>query len=120
MTDPHSASLMKKLEPGVLVFTRDGEELGRIKELTETHMKIDARLKRDYWLSASDLIGLDSGVARVDFVAKDLELHQFETPEPTAHSPSPMLDAMTDTFDSEEERTRRRHEMEHPPGSDRN
>jgi len=114
MTDPHSAALMKDLAPGVLVFTRDGEELGRIKELTGTHLKIDARMKRDYWLAASDLIGFDSGVARVDFDARDLELHQFETPEPSAHSPSPTMDAATDTFESEAEQECRREQMEHP------
>lgn len=114
MTDPHSASLMNELSEGTLVYTRDGEELGRICELTPTHFKIDARMKRDYWLAATDLIGLDSGVARVDFDAHDLELHQFENPTPGAHSPSPTLDAATETFDSKEEQDARRERMKHP------
>ncbi len=114
MTDPHSASLMRELETGVLVYTRDGEELGRISELTPTHFKIDAPMKRDYWLAASDLFACDSGVARVDFDSRDLELHQFENPEPGAHSPSPMMDAATETFESEAEQEHRREQMERP------
>jgi len=46
---------------GATVITIDGRELGKVKEVSDGWFKVDARLRRDYWL-ASDLIETSSAM----------------------------------------------------------
>lgn len=97
--------------PGEEVFTRDGEQLGVVKELRgETHFKIDAPRARDYWL-ASDLLLESSGRrVTVDFDAGDLEDYKLDEPAPVA-SADPQLDAETGDGLSDDARARRKAQM---------
>jgi hypothetical protein len=46
---------MQDIAIGTPIYTRDGEELGRVKELRGTAFKVDAAAKPDYWLPTSCL-----------------------------------------------------------------
>ena len=55
-----------ELRPGMLVFTSDGDELGRIKELQGGRFKLDVPSSIDFWLSADDVESTEFGVARLN------------------------------------------------------
>lgn len=46
---------MQDIPIGTTIFTRDGEELGRVKEVRGTAFKVDAPAQPDYWLPTSCL-----------------------------------------------------------------
>ncbi len=40
-----------RVTPGCAVFTQDGDQIGRVKEVRGRYFKVDAPLRPDYWLS---------------------------------------------------------------------
>ena len=52
----------QKLHPevGTPVVASDGKELGRVKEVADSYLKVDVRWARDYWLSFEDVLSADS------------------------------------------------------------
>ena len=49
----------------MLVFTSDGDELGRIKAIEGGCFKLDIMLQRDYWLEKDAVSSTEFGVARL-------------------------------------------------------
>lgn len=93
------------------VFTRDGSQLGVVKELNgESHFKVDAPRARDYWVACEMLVEATDGRVTLDFDASDLEAYQLEQPTPMAAA-DPRIDAGTRDGLSENERRRRQAEM---------
>jgi hypothetical protein len=45
---------------GARVITADGDELGKVKEVSGDCFKVDARMRPDYWLAA-DCVASSSG-----------------------------------------------------------
>jgi hypothetical protein len=68
---------------GAAVITIDGRELGKVKEVSDGWFKVDARLRRDYWLP-SDLIETSSAMTvQLSFASErlsDLKSSQPGTP----------------------------------------
>lgn len=54
-----------QLRTGMLVFSADGDELGRIKELQDGCFKVDAPFAIDFWVAASAVASTEFGVARL-------------------------------------------------------
>lgn len=50
----------------MLVYTSDGAELGRIKELDAACMKIDVPAAVDFWIDQSAVASTEFGVARLN------------------------------------------------------
>ena len=44
------------IRPGLPVYTRDGEQLGEIKEVHDTVFKVDAPMQPDYWLPRDSVL----------------------------------------------------------------
>ena len=44
---------------GVPIFASDNEAIGHVKEVRETHLKVDAPMQQDYWLPRA-LVTLES------------------------------------------------------------
>ncbi len=42
-----------ELVPGCPIYTSDGDEIGKVKELRDEHFKVDAPMRPDYWLPRS-------------------------------------------------------------------
>jgi hypothetical protein len=66
--------------PGREVYTADGERLGRVKEVTDAAVKIDAALRPDYWLPRSRVLSFTNERVTMDFNHADLDRHQVEEP----------------------------------------
>lgn len=90
--------------PGLHVYTRDGHELGTVKEIAEESFKVDASMKRDYWLSFGSILSINRRGVEMDFDHDRLEDFQLDAPDTGAISESPGLDATGDTFASPEEK----------------
>jgi hypothetical protein len=57
---------------GARVVTSDGEELGKVKEISGTCFKVDAPMQPDYWL-ATDCVSTGAGdVVRLTFAKSRL------------------------------------------------
>jgi hypothetical protein len=59
-----------ELQKGMLVFTSDGDELGRIKDIDGDCFQLDLPLRRDFWLERDTVESTEFGVARLN-VPKD-------------------------------------------------
>jgi hypothetical protein len=73
-----------KAEPittGSLVLTRDGAELGKVKNVSARSFKVDAPMQKDYWL-ARDLVTSSDDVAVIlDVPASSISEHRADTPD---------------------------------------
>jgi hypothetical protein len=49
---------MYRVQPGLRVFTVDGDELGEVKEVQGEAFKVDAPWKPDYWLRTDDVLSV--------------------------------------------------------------
>jgi hypothetical protein len=93
------------------VFSRDGERLGRVKELAAEHFKVDAPRASDYWLARATISSPpDGGAGRLCLTFNKEQIEDFKLEGPFAHSESPVLDATADTFVSADDVDRRRKE----------
>jgi hypothetical protein len=54
-----------ELRKGMLVFTSDGDELGRIKAVDGICFQLDVPLRTDYWLPSNLVDSTEFGVARL-------------------------------------------------------
>jgi hypothetical protein len=72
-----------ELHTGMLVFTSDGDELGRIKAIDRTCFQIDIPVRMDFWLEKGTVDSTDFGVARLN-LPKDAFNQQ--TDEDTGHT----------------------------------
>ncbi|MCC6380924.1 MAG: hypothetical protein IT304_00370 [Dehalococcoidia bacterium] len=113
MTAPQPMESASGIVPrqGQEVRTRDGQQLGWVKEVAAYSFKIDAPMARDYWLSSASVLRSDDGVIQMDFDAEVAEDYHLSAPGVGAESP--MLDAQIDSFGSNEEQAERREQMEH-------
>jgi len=89
---PATASAL--IDDGQLVITADGFDLGRVKETSETHFKVDAPLRLDYWLARDDIAMVRNGVVVMRFDEADLQAHLVAHPAPgdALLSPSEQLE----------------------------
>ena len=66
--------------PGLDIYTIDNKRLGRVKEMTGTHFKVDARFKRDYWLSKTRVVYVDDRCVGMHFRKDELDLYRMSDP----------------------------------------
>ena len=96
---------------GAPVCTRDGAELGTVKEVDGAFFKVDAPRAKDYWLSC-EFVRMSSGERiEVDFDEKVLGDYKLDGPS-AAMTASPILDAASETFDTPAEKGEQRDRME--------
>jgi len=116
MTSPRRMESALGLTPrdGQRIVTRDGHELGTVKETTEDAFKVDAPMQRDYWLSIGSVLSIQGDEIVMDFDEETLEAYQLDGPGAHVASESPILDAQMDTFSSAEEKDLRREQNIHP------
>jgi hypothetical protein len=68
---------------GERVVTSDGDELGKVKELSGSCFKVDASMQPDYWL-ATDCIATNTGAeVRLSFAKDRLGDAKVDGPEHT-------------------------------------
>lgn len=61
----------RHVEPGWTVFTCDGDELGKVKDVAAGFFKVDVRMAPDYWLQTQFIRECAAGRVTMEF-SKDL------------------------------------------------
>lgn len=69
------------IHEGQTVLTLDNKRLGTVKELTDTHLKVDVRFRRDYWLPQDQVAFIDDEVVGLLFRSDEAELYKLPTPD---------------------------------------
>ena len=72
---PYSATIHE----GQPVFTLDNKRLGQVKEMTDTHFKVDVRFRRDYWIARDQVAFVDDEVVGLLFRSDESELYKLPT-----------------------------------------
>lgn len=67
------------IRPGQLVLTVDNTKLGTVKEVTDTHFKVDVRFRRDYWLARDLVAFVDERALGLAFRSDETELYKEHT-----------------------------------------
>ena len=67
-------------EVGSLVFTSDGDELGRVKEVSGECFNVDAPLAIDYWLSADTVESETNGTILLRISKEELNEERHKEP----------------------------------------
>ena len=68
------------LVPGLHVVTRDGQELGTLKEIAGSFFKVDAPMQRDYWLSSAEIASRQAEEVVLGFEQAKLDEHKLAQP----------------------------------------
>jgi len=66
---------------GAKVFTLDGHSLGEVCQVTDECFKLNAPLKRDFWLNCDEVWAADVGGVHVNFASGDVEAHKVAGPD---------------------------------------
>jgi hypothetical protein len=65
---------------GAAVMTKDGERVGKVSEISGNFFKVDAPMRRDFWLSV-DYVGLCApDRVHLEFEKKELDEHKLTEP----------------------------------------
>ena len=80
---PHTPSHFTDSEfmIGCTIFTRDGEELGTIKEVGTGVLKVDAAMKPDYWLSTGHIASSTPDRLVLTFDKDQLDDYKLDNPD---------------------------------------
>jgi hypothetical protein len=68
------------LQIGEPVFTLDNKRLGKVKEVNETHFKVDARFRKDYWLARDRIAYVDADCVGMSWRSDEAELYKLGDP----------------------------------------
>jgi hypothetical protein len=68
------------LQIGEPVFTLDNKRLGKVKEVNETHFKVDARFRKDYWLARDRIAYVDAECVGMSWRSDEAELYKLGDP----------------------------------------
>jgi hypothetical protein len=66
---------------GTTVLTRDGDELGHVKEIIGECFKIDAPMAPDYWLGTDCVSDSTGGIVHLSFTKDELGEMKQDSPE---------------------------------------
>ena len=61
-----------EISPGREVFTLDGQRVGRVKQVQERAIKVDAALRPDFWLPRERVLSFTNERVTMDFDEADL------------------------------------------------
>ena len=59
------------------IYTLDNKRLGHVKEIGETHFKVDARFRKDFWLSRAQVAYVDEHCVGMLFRSDEAELYKL-------------------------------------------
>ncbi|MCK9519198.1 MAG: hypothetical protein M0R74_09295 [Dehalococcoidia bacterium] len=80
-----------QLEVGTPVIASDGKKLGKIKEADGQYFKVDAPMRRDYWLTVDEVLSSDEGLARLAIAS--YEVNDYKLSKPGASNEDGLLSA---------------------------
>jgi len=92
-----------ELKIGMLVFTSDGDELGRVRAIDGDCFQIDIPVRMDFWLEKNAVASTEFGVARLNLPKDAFNQHTdrdtghtgIDTEHPGIHEGHPDVDGHT-------------------------
>lgn len=68
------------VETGAPVVALDGKHLGKVKEVRDIYFKVDARWRRDYWLTTNEVMSADANQALLLIPSDEVNLYKMDRP----------------------------------------
>ena len=78
------SSMLRSLETGCPIVTADGEQIGTLSDVGDEAIKVDAPMRRDFWIGADYVRSCDGGRIELSFIKNDLGAYKMSEPAPTA------------------------------------
>lgn len=108
------SSMLRSLRPDCPIFTADGEQIGTLSEVADEAIKVNAPLRRDFWIDVDYVRACDDGRVDLSFLKKDLgayKLDNYRAGDVTVAN-DPVAEGKTDHIVSDEEQMEIRLRME--------
>ena len=67
---------------GAEVFTRDNDQLGQVREVSDNHFKVSSKRQPDYWLPQTTIASTEGNVITLTFTRSSL--NDIKQSEPRA------------------------------------
>ena len=67
---------IRDIKPGLPVFTRDGDQIGEVKEVGDAAFKVNAPMQPDYWLRRDAVLAFNADRVTMDFTHDQLGQHK--------------------------------------------
>lgn len=94
--------MTEEITVGSSVWTSDGKELGRVKNVEESAFQVDVRLASDYWLERTIIKAI--AVERIDLSVAESELGGYKMDRP--HDPNGFHEGLSTAAEPETVRGR--------------
>jgi hypothetical protein len=72
-------TMLRSLKPGCAIVTADGEQIGTLAEVADEAVKVDAPLRRDFWIDAAYVRSCDEGRVELSFLKQDLGAYRLDS-----------------------------------------
>jgi nucleotide-binding universal stress UspA family protein len=79
MVHPVHSPVPTRLPIGAYVFTSDGQDLGKLQEVTARQIKVEDEAGHDLWLESNDVATIEAGRILLHYDASDLPRHVVPT-----------------------------------------
>ena len=79
MVHPVHSPVPTRLPIGAYVFTSDGQDLGKLEEVTARQIKVEDEAGHDLWLESNDVATIEAGRILLHYDASDLPRHVVPT-----------------------------------------
>jgi|GEM_PF-3213150 len=80
-----------RIQVGVPIIAADGKKVGVVKETEGNYFKVDARWKRDYWLTNDEVVAADENAVRLAISSR--EVNDYKLSKPAGASEDALLSA---------------------------
>lgn len=103
-------STLKSVSVGDKVCAADGEEIGKVAEVTNDAIKVDEPLHGAYWIAGDYVVRAADGSVDLSFVRKDIGVYRMNASRP--RDADPLVGQQSDTIVGEDEQLDTRLRME--------
>ena len=73
------SGVLEALELGCPIVTADGEQIGTLSEVAEEAIKVDAPMRRDFWIDVEYVRACEGGRIELSFLKQDLGAYKTAT-----------------------------------------
>jgi hypothetical protein len=71
-------SMLRTLAPGCPVVTADGESIGTLAEVSDEALKVNAPMRRDFWIDADYVRSCDGDRIELSFIKQELGVYKLD------------------------------------------
>ena len=71
-------TMLRSMQVGCPIVTADGEQIGTLAEIADEAVKVNAPLRRDFWIDADYVRSCDRGRVELSFIRQDLGAYRLD------------------------------------------